>query len=108
MGTIHHEKCVGQFDLGRCRKCEAIENGKAGGNAKVCKCADRTMREKSGDWANYLEIFSGNGKVSVWTSARVSDRGNGVEQQDEGRLSHVHWISCREEPRLPETDHRAS
>ena len=28
---------------------------------------------KSGDWANYLEVFLGSGKLSVWISANVRD-----------------------------------
>ena len=29
--------------------------------------------EKSGDWANYLEVFSRNGKLSVWASAKMRE-----------------------------------
>ena len=49
---------------------------------------------KSCDWAKYWEIFMGNGKFSVWISARVRERYNEVEQEEEGRLSIVYRISC--------------
>ena len=40
---------------------------------------------KSGDWANYLEVFLGSGKLSAWASAKVREWYNEVEQEDEGR-----------------------
>ena len=41
-------------------------------------CGDWQMRQahiavKSVDWANYLEVFSGNDKLSAWTSAKVKE-----------------------------------
>ena len=43
--------------------------------------------EMSGDWANYLEHFLGNGTLSVWLSANVRECKNEAEQEDEGRQS---------------------
>ena len=42
---------------------------------------------KSGGWANYLEVFLGNGKLSEWASAKVRECYNDVEQEDEDRPS---------------------
>ena len=52
--------------------------------------------EKSGDWANYLEAFLGNGKLSMWASSKVRECYSEVEQEDEGRLCIAHDIldSC--------------
>ena len=47
---------------------------------------------KSGDWANYIEIFLGNGKLSVWTSAKVRECYNEVEQENEDQQSIVQDI----------------
>ena len=40
---------------------------------------------KSCDWTNYSEKKLGNGELSVWTSAKVRDCCNEVEEEDEGR-----------------------
>ena len=45
--------------------------------------------EKSGDWANHLEVLLGNGKRSVWRSVKVRDCNSEVGQADEGRQSIV-------------------
>ena len=48
--------------------------------------------EKSGDRANYLD-FSAIGKLSVWTSVKVSEYYNEVEQEDENL--HKEGSLCR-------------
>ena len=48
--------------------------------------------ENPRDWANELETFLGNGKFSVWTSAKVRECYNEVEQEDEDGQSIVQGI----------------
>ena len=47
---------------------------------------------KSGDWANYMEVFLESGKLSVWTSAKVRECSNEVEQENEDQQSIVQEI----------------
>ena len=61
---------------------------------------------KSDDWANCLEQFLGNGKLSVWTSAKVRECYNEVVQEDEGP-QHCTGFSAERHDFL-EADHRAS
>ena len=41
--------------------------------------------DKASDWANYLEVFPGSGMLRVWTSAKLRECDNEMEQEDEDR-----------------------
>ena len=100
-----------QIDLGRCRKCEAMRTRREVATRDAVQGGARTflrqsndlrfagvpLRQaynagKSGDGANYMEQFFGNGKLSVWPSAQVRECHYEVEQEDEGRQSIVQDI----------------
>ena len=98
------KKAVGQIDLGRFGKCEAAKNGRQlatrdaiqGGTrpfcgtaltfaSEACSCVKAYNAGKSDDWANYLEVFVGNGNLSAWTSAKVEE----CWRREQGKGSRV-------------------
>ena len=105
------KKSVGLIGPGRCRTCEAIGKGRqvatrrrwtrrslsSCGTAMTCASGGVVTEHqaynagKSGDWATSVDVF-GNGKLSIWTSAKVRECDNEVEQEDENRLSIAHDI----------------
>ena len=50
--------------------------------------------EKSGDWEHCLEVFLGNGRLIEWTSAKVRECYNEVEQKDEDPTEHSRGYSA--------------
>ena len=87
------KKSVVQVGLGACRKCRAVVSGRRAsgffGTAMTCdfeglRILQANNAVKSGDWANYMEVLFGSGKLSVRTSTENATLSNEVEREDEG------------------------